>query len=323
NVRSPGYVNLGAPRSLDRSVSLFDIKHAFAATFNYDLPVGRGRKFFSRMPGLVESVVGGWSLSGVGRVQGGVPMTVVLRDDNGLGITNGNLRTIRPDLVPGVPLINPRWKRECPYGQDLGPDGLPRACEPYYNPAAFMRPVKGTLGNAPRTLDQARNPTQRFLDLSVQKNFPLGKDGKRRLQLRVDAINVLNHPIFRTATLEDAGEIFAAPNENVLSAAEFSAWVAYDPARRSSVNRVDVDNLVVNNRYNNTQSLRPDFFHVPVPEGFHSMNPNSFDVTTLRGLQLYRLRQVYTPDRWGQLTVAGGRSGYSPRFIQFALKLYF
>ena len=76
-------------------------------------------------------------MSGIGRIQGGIPMVVVLRDDNRLGVA-GNVRAIRPDLVGGVPLLNPRWSRSCPTGQD---------CEPYFNPAAFMRPAKGTLGN--------------------------------------------------------------------------------------------------------------------------------------------------------------------------------
>ena len=58
----------------------------------------------------------------------------------------------------------------------------------------------------------------------------------------------------------------------------------------------------------------------PVPEGFHSMDANSFDITTDNGLKLYRLKQAYTPDRWGFL---GARSPYTPRFIQIAMKLYF
>ena len=50
------------------------------------------------------------------------------------------------------------------------------------------------------------------------------------------------------------------------------------------------------------------------------MDANSFDITTERGLKLYRLRQAYTPDRWGFL---GARSPYTPRFVQVALKMYF
>jgi hypothetical protein len=250
-------------------------------------------------------------------------MAVVLRDDNGLGILNpavGNLRTIRPDLVPGVSLINPRWSRSCPIGQ---------TCEPYFNPAAFERPVKGTLGNAPRSFDNARGPAQQFFDFSVQKNFSLSGDGKRKLQLRIDAINAFNHPIFRIGRLEDAGEIFAAPNEAVLTNAEYDAWAAFSasrPARSTPAGAAlmnSINNLIIGNRIPGSQSLRPDFFHVPVPEGFFSLNANSLDITNVQGLQLYRLRQAYTPDRWGFLDVTSSRSGYTPRFIQIALKLYF
>jgi hypothetical protein len=320
NVRSIGHVNFGAPRSADRSVSLFDIKHAFSASFLYDLPFGRGKSFLAQAPGIVENLVGGWSLSGIGRIQGGIPLVTVLRDDNGVGV-DGNVRAIRPDVVPGVPLINPRWNRSCPVDQ---------GCEPYFNPAAFMRPIKGTLGNAPRAFDGARGPTQHFLDLSLQKNFPLGKEGKRRLQVRVDAINAFNHPIFRMGRLEDSGEIFAAPNEAVLSNAEYDAWAAFAsatrPARTTPAGAAllaQINQIVTGNRIPGTQALRPDFFHVPVPEGFFSMNANQFDITTLQGLQHYRLRQAYTADRWGYLNVASGRSGYTPRFIQIALKFYF
>ena len=86
NVRSTGHVNYGASRSLDRSVSLFDIKHAFSASWVWDLPVGRGRQFLARAPGLIDSVIGGWGFSGIGRIQGGIPMVAVLRDDNRLGV---------------------------------------------------------------------------------------------------------------------------------------------------------------------------------------------------------------------------------------------
>jgi len=67
-------------------------------------------------------------------------------------------------------------------------------------------------------------------------------------------------------------------------------------------------------------TLVPDFFHVPVPKGFHSTDANAFNITTPNGLKLYRLRQAYTPDRWGFL---GARSPYTPRFIQIAVKVYF
>jgi hypothetical protein len=317
NIRSPGHVNFGAPRSVDRSVSTFDVKHAFSASFLWDVPLGRGRAFLSDAPKVVEQLLGGWSLSGIGRIQGGLPLTVVLRDGNRLA--DGNQRAIRPDVVPGVPLINPRYDRNCPVGLN---------CEPWFNPAAFMRPPKGQLGNAPRTFDNARYPTQHFLDLALQKNFPLGGDGKRRLQLRVDLINALNHPVFRFARDSDNGEIFAAPNEALISNAEYDAWRNFDPANRPARTTpqgqallTQINNIIINGRIPGTQTLRPDFFSVRLPEGFHSIDLNSYDITTPEGLKLYRMRQAYTPDRWAGLL--GTRAPYTPRFVQFALKLYF
>ncbi|HXU82625.1 MAG TPA: hypothetical protein VN914_14585, partial [Polyangia bacterium] len=314
-IRSNGHVSLGAPLSDDWSTSTFDVKHNFSATFLADLPFGKGRRFLSSSSGFWQGLIGGWSLSGAGRVQTGTPLVVVLRDDNRLGV-EGNPRSIRPDLVPGVPLRNPLWSRQCPVGQQ---------CEPYFNPAAFMRPPKGELGNAPRTLDDARWPTQHFLDLSLQKNFDLGRDGKRRLQIRLDAINVLNHPIFKFGRDSDNGEIFAFPNEALLTTAEYNAWAQFNgrplagtPA--GDALRGQADAILLAGRVPGTTALVPGFFSTPVPQGFHSTNPNQFDITTPEGLRLYRLRQAYTPDRWGFL---GTRSPYAPRVIQVAVKIYF
>src|SRR5204862_1573849 len=91
-------------------------------------------------------------------------------------------------IVPGVPLKNPLYDRNCPTGG---------GCQPYVNPAAFSRPALGALGTAARTLDSIRGPFARTFDASVQKTFNLGESGKRRLQFRVDALNAFNHPLFR------------------------------------------------------------------------------------------------------------------------------
>jgi len=314
-VRTNGHISFGAPLDADWSVSTYDVKHAFSASFLLDLPFGRNRALLSNAGAFVDALVGGWSISGVGRIQGGVPLVVFLRDDNRLGI-EGNVRTIRPDLVPGVALHNPRWSKECPVGQE---------CEPYFNPAAFMRPVKGTLGSAPRTLDDARWPTMEFFDLSLQKNFALGKNRQRRLQLRVDAINVLNHPVFKAGRDSDNGEIFALPAEGLLNTAQFNAWADFNGRPRIGTPAGDAlkalaDQIVISGRLPGTTVLRPDFYRIQLPEGFHSMNANQFDVTTPEGLKLYRMRQAYTPDRWGFLNA---RSPYTPRFVQVAVKVYF
>ncbi len=325
-IRSNGQVMVGAPRSIDRSVSTFDVRHAFSATALYDLPFGKGRQFLPGVPGWLDHIVGGWTFSGSGRVQQGTPLVVVIRDGNQLAA--GNLRAIRPNLVPGVPIKNPLWSRQCPIGT---------ACEPWFNPAAFTRPVKGELGNAPRTIDSARWPSFYLLDMSVQKNWQL-REGKR-LQVRVDAINAFNHPIFQFGRDSDNGEIFAAPGEGVISNAEYDSWVNFSPSTRPARSTpagaalLTQINAMVRSYNTNPAGqaaamvLPRDFFVAQVPQGFHSLSQYSFDITNVNGFKLFRLKAAYTPDRWGYLAVTRGAgalaSPYTPRFLQFAVKLYF
>jgi hypothetical protein len=48
-----------------------DISHVFKANVTYDLPFGQGRRFGGGASGLVNQVIGGWTLSLVSRVQSG------------------------------------------------------------------------------------------------------------------------------------------------------------------------------------------------------------------------------------------------------------
>lgn len=299
-------VSYGVPRSRDRSYSTFDITHIFNSTAIWDIPFGHGRSFWRNAPGAVDAIIGGWTLSGVFRMQGGQPAVPIITDTNRLGGTN---RAIRLDIVPGVPLKNPLYSENCRIGNQ---------CEPYLNLSAFMRPAKGSLGNAPRTIN-LRAPMQEFLDLSIQKNFklPLGAEGKRRLQFRVDFINVLNHPNFRWANTGNTPAGFGSvPNETLLAQADINTWNAFSPGRNATLAQV---NALITNARLASGALPLDFFRVTIPQGFATTNPNTFDITTLSGLKLYRLRQSLDTN-FGTLAAS---APYQPRYIQFGLKLYF
>jgi len=61
-------------RSLDQGINPYDITHAFKTNFIYELPVGRGRQFFSGSNGLVNGLIGGWGFNGFIRWQSGNPV---------------------------------------------------------------------------------------------------------------------------------------------------------------------------------------------------------------------------------------------------------
>jgi len=306
-----GQVFYGAPRSGDRAVSAFDLKHNFNSTFVWEIPVGHRRWLLKDSPGWIDSFVGGWNVSGIFRLQGGQPYTPFITDTNRLGGTN---RSVRLDIVPGVPLKNPLWSRDCPIGA---------GCEPYVNPAAFMRPIKGQLGDSPRTIS-LRSPTQPYFDFSIQKNFPMpfiGGEGKRRINFRVDFLNAFNTPVFRYNNTGNTPFGFGTfPTETPVTLAEYNAWAKFngkpnatganDPALLA------VQNLTVGARLP-TGALPLDYFHIRVPEGFATADPNSFDITTDQGLKLYRLRQTYDSN-FGTLFPVN-----NPRYIQFGIRLFF
>lgn len=58
-----------------KGVAPFDITHGFKANFIYELPVGRGRQFFSGANGWVDKLVGGWGFNGNIRIQSGTPFS--------------------------------------------------------------------------------------------------------------------------------------------------------------------------------------------------------------------------------------------------------
>jgi hypothetical protein len=161
----------------ERAVSATNTPHIFNIVGFWDLPFGQGKKFLNQNKWL-NYAVGGWQMNGLARIRNGFPISVPLGIGNQVstGIPGGS---IRPDLIPGVPLINPAWTAEN------------AAFTNYVNPKAFVVPEPGRVGNAARNYD-VYLPWVRTFDASIMKNIPIGREGKRRLELRAEFFNVLN-----------------------------------------------------------------------------------------------------------------------------------
>jgi hypothetical protein len=305
-----GQVAFGGTRKNDRSVSTYDQRHSINGTFIYDLPFGRGRHIGGNMWKPLDFALGGWSVTGIIRRNSGFPYAPALADSNQIGDLT---HTARPDMTPGVALVNPLWDRNCPTGN---------ACQPYVNPAAFSRPALGRLGSAPRTLDGVRGPWAQYFDLSLQKNFRLGENSKRRIQFRADALNVLNHPVFRVFPNNAGGTDFmGAPSTAALTAADYNTWAAANnqplaatPDGTAVLNSI---NTMVNAQKNPSGVLPTNFFSVPLPQNFYGKAAANYDITTLNGFKLFRLRQAYNTS-FGDLYQRGGS-----RYLQFGFKIFF
>jgi hypothetical protein len=209
-----------------------------------------------------------------------------------------------------------------------------------------MRPVKGTLGNAPRSMD-IRSPRQEFFDFSLSKDFPLpfiGGEGKRRINFRIDLINAFNHPSFRyNNTGNTPFGLGTFPTElttesgvlQPITTAEYNTWATANgqPLAGGAPNGTPAGNAQlaqIRTNVNATRQTGPqgaqsgglplDFFHVPLPQGFATKDPFSFDIRTLEGFKLFRIRQTYDQN-FG--TLVGSSSILLPRYLQFGIRVYF
>ena len=76
-------------------------------------------------------------------------------------------------------------------------------------------------------------------------------------------------------------------------------------------------------------ALPDNFFSIPLTQGFATTNPLAFDLTTLDGFKLWRLRNAYEAN-FGTLTsgqvgnsFGSPNPGTSPRYLQFGIRLIF
>jgi hypothetical protein len=124
----------------------------------------------------------------------------------------------------------------------------------------------------------------------------------------------LNHPVFRLGSSGSAGFTTAVPSEGLLTQDELNTWLAANPGR--TVTLAQVNALITGSRLP-TGALPLNFFSVPVPQGFATRTPQSFDIATLEGLKLFRLRQSYDAN-FGSL-----RAVPNARYVQFGLRIFF
>ena len=171
-------------RRAEKAVSQLDTPQSLVASFFYELPLGRGKRYLSE-GGVVDRLAGGWYVSGVAGYHSGTPTTVYAQCPGTAGdvLFAGCSQTgiARVNVVPGVSQVNKRT---------LNP-----ATTPFWNPAAFTVPAQFTFGNEPRSLSGARSFGGRNEDFTVGKKIRLVGE-TATLDFRAEFFNVFNRHIF-------------------------------------------------------------------------------------------------------------------------------
>ena len=159
----------------ERGPAEFDVRHRFVASYIYELPFGRGRRFGNGWNRALDLAFGGWQVTGIHVLQSGLALTATL---GGASVLNlGGERRARPNLV-GDP--------ELPESE--------RTLNRWFNTDAFaaFSPAPQAFGNA--GVGIMRGPGVANFDFTLAKNVTL--NGRRYVQFRTELFNAFNHPNF-------------------------------------------------------------------------------------------------------------------------------
>jgi hypothetical protein len=162
-----GFMNNANP-GLDYGPSDFDVDKRFVASYVYQLPFGRGKKFASQINHWEDLAIGGWQLSGITTFQTGFPYSFTASDIAGLNTTNFQ----RADFVPGCHLHQ----------------GLSKRFQ-WINPDCFTQPAVGVYGNSSR--NNYRQPGINNWDMEVGKAFNITE--RVNFRINVGTFNTFNH----------------------------------------------------------------------------------------------------------------------------------
>jgi hypothetical protein len=160
----------------------FDVRHNWVFNLTWDLPVARDGS------GIAAHVLGGWQLSGIWTMRSGQPLTVFVQ-------TNRSRSQWNPSRGPGIGQDRPDYAPG--YGPDNAVLGTP---DQWFDPMAFALQPAGTFGSTGR--GDFTGPNLRTLDVALVKYARWARlGGNGRLELRIEAFNVLNRANFGTPEL--------------------------------------------------------------------------------------------------------------------------
>ena len=155
----------------EKAISGLDVPHNLAASFGYELPFGKGKRFLNGARGLTNGVLGGWQAQGILVLTAGRPFTpTISRDQANSGVGNQ-----RPNRIGSGKLANPTL--------DL-----------WFAKTDFVLPAQYTYGNSGGNI--LRGDSYKNFDFSVFKRFNFTETST--LEFRCEAFNLTNTTSFST-----------------------------------------------------------------------------------------------------------------------------
>ena len=183
-------------RRLNYGLSDSHMAHRFVLSGLWELPFGKGRKMLTQ--GAGAAIAGGWALSGITTLSGGLPYTLNLNFDNA---NTGN--TNWPNRIASGKLDNPTVSR-------------------WFDTSAFVFPAQYVQGNAGRNI--LTGPGTVSTDLSLQRMFPLPLRESTRLGVPCGSLQYFQYSATRTTRTSRSATPVSASSAARRGPAAKSSW---------------------------------------------------------------------------------------------------
>jgi hypothetical protein len=174
---------------LEWYLSADDTPHVFLVGFTWEVP---GSESWSS--GAAKALLAGWNVSGVLRYESGRPLNIVMANDLGGFLFNGQKR---PNRTAGVDAVIATG--------DFDPN-----TDRYFDRAAWTDPGPLQFGNAPRRDTTVRDFPNYSEDLNIFKAFLLGDQKKLRTEVSIG--NLFNRVLFCTPNTNWSQAAFGSVN---------------------------------------------------------------------------------------------------------------
>jgi hypothetical protein len=172
-----------------RGNSDFDIRHLITTHGIYELPFGRGRRIGGSAPGWLNTIIGGWQVSGILGARSGLPFNattgafpISLAVDSPAALNRGDANALRQRIHDDAE------NETIQFFADRG-----RVFDPNNPTDSVLRsPRHGESGSR----NILRGPRFWTVDTAVLKTFSMPWSEGHKLIFRWEAYNTLNHHVF-------------------------------------------------------------------------------------------------------------------------------
>ena len=200
-----GFTQRPGGLDLAKNVQAFDIRHNFKLDTTYDLPFGKGKYFFGNAGGIVNQLVGGFTILPTIRWQSGSPITfgnvqlvgmTVKELQKSIGVYKGERAvTWLPEdiILNSQKAFDININNASGYGTTYGGGGAPTG--KFIAPAAFGNCVSTFAGKCGFNNLIVYGPSFFKFDMTASKKFIINE--KTNIEFRATILDVLNAPNWR------------------------------------------------------------------------------------------------------------------------------